>query len=84
MGLIKLLLKAILIPIIVLIVVTIAVIVIIKIRREKKEEQRQIENNMFQPPPITKWASPSYLQKPDPVVYPTATPSQMEQGISRA
>jgi hypothetical protein len=39
---------------------------------------------MFQPPPITKWASPSYLQKPDPVVYPTATPSQMEQGVSRA
>ncbi|KAJ5122723.1 hypothetical protein N7526_009660 [Penicillium atrosanguineum] len=50
MGLIKILLKAILIPIVLLVVVTVVVIVLIKMRREKKEEQRQIQNHSFQPP----------------------------------
>ncbi|KAJ5140448.1 hypothetical protein N7448_003856 [Penicillium atrosanguineum] len=84
MGLIKILLKAILIPIVLLVVVTVVVIVLIKMRREKKEEQRQIQNHSFQPPPITQWAYDNYPQKPLPVVYPAATPGQVEQGIVHA
>lgn len=82
MGLIKILLKAILIPIVLLIVVIVGIIVLIRMRREKKEEQRQIKNQSFQPPPITQWTYPSYPQKPEPVVYPAATTGQVEQGIA--
>lgn len=84
MGLIKILLKAILIPIVLLVVITVIVIVLIKMRREKKEEKRRIQNQSFQPPPITQWANDSYPQKPESVVYPAATPGQMEQGIVHA
>ncbi|KAJ5677578.1 uncharacterized protein N7477_003211 [Penicillium maclennaniae] len=84
MGLIKILLKAILIPIVVLVVITVVVIVLIKMRREKKEEQRQIQKHSFQPPPITQWANDNYPQEPEPVVYPAATPGQMEQGAFHA
>lgn len=82
MGLMKILLKAILIPIVLLVVVTVVIIILIKIRQEKKAEKRQLQNNAFQPPPIVQWEYPRYPQKPEPVVYPTATPSQMERGIA--
>ncbi|KAJ5218477.1 uncharacterized protein N7498_000576 [Penicillium cinerascens] len=84
MGLIKFILKLIFIPIVLLAVVTVVIIFLIRMRREKKAEKRQLENNAFQPPPITQWEYPSYPQKPQPVVYPTGTPSQMERGIAHA
>jgi flagellar biosynthesis/type III secretory pathway M-ring protein FliF/YscJ len=82
MGLIKILLKAILIPIVILIVIIVGIIVLIRMRREKRKEERQMENQSFQPPPIAQWTYPSYPQKPEPVVYPAATPGHVEHGIA--
>lgn len=82
MGLIKLLLKVILIPIIAVIVISVVVAVLIKMHRDRKREERQISHQQFQPPPIQQWIPFQPVQKPAPVVYPTSTPSQMEHGIS--
>ncbi|KAJ5287103.1 hypothetical protein N7478_002789 [Penicillium angulare] len=87
MGLIKLLLKVIFVPIVVLIVIAIAIGICIKMRRDKKKEEEEVQRRGFQPPPVTQWVYPDQLQspvqKPTPVVYPMHTPGQMEAGIVR-
>lgn len=83
MGLVKVLLKAILIPIVLLVVFTAVVVILIKMRREKKRKEQELQNNAFQPPPIQQWAYADPVQKPVPVAYPTTTPNQMEQGVAR-
>ncbi|KAJ5171857.1 hypothetical protein N7492_004450 [Penicillium capsulatum] len=82
MGLVKLLLKAILIPIVLLVVFTVVVVVLVKMRREKKKKEQEAQNHAFQPPPIQQWAYPDTVQKPAPVAY-GVTPAQMEQGTIR-
>jgi cell division protein FtsN len=81
MGLVKLLFKAILIPIVLVIVFAVAIVLLIKMRREKKAKERELQNNAFQPPPIQQWAYPSPVQKPEAAMYSKGTPGQMEQGI---
>lgn len=83
MGAAKVLLKAILIPVIIfLVVVAIAVFLIMR-HRDRKRKEKDIENHVFQPhPPITQWgtgpqptSSPSVpVQKPDAVAYPMQYP----------
>ncbi|KAE8154578.1 hypothetical protein BDV25DRAFT_147513 [Aspergillus avenaceus] len=68
MGLLKIALKAILIPIITLLVITVAVIFFIKKRKSRKEKERSIENG-FQPPPIVQWVPNQDIQKPVPAAY---------------
>ena len=79
MGVAKVLLKAILIPVIIfLVIIAIAVFLIMR-HRDRKRKEKDIENHAFQPPPITQWGTgpqptspPSVpVQKPDAVVYPT-------------
>lgn len=82
MGLVKLLLKAILIPIVLLVVFTAVVVVLVKMRRAKKRKEQELQNNAFQPPPIQQWAYPDLVQKPAPVAY-GVSPGQMEQGVAR-
>ncbi|KAJ5591561.1 uncharacterized protein N7459_001930 [Penicillium hispanicum] len=84
MGLLKLLLKVIIVPIVIVVVLTIVIVMAIKMRRERKQQERELQQNAFQPPPITQWAYPDPVQKPAPVVYPVVTPGQMEQGIGRS
>lgn len=86
MGLLKILLKAIIIPIVLIIVLGVIVVFAIKMRREKKKKEKEIQQNSFQPPPIQQWAHPMSpgIQKPPPAAtYPVNTPSQMEQGVTR-
>lgn len=83
MGAAKVLLKAILIPVIIfLVVVAIAVFLIMR-HRDRKRKEKDIENHVFQPhPPITQWgtgpqptSSPFVpVQKPDAVAYPMQYP----------
>ncbi|OQD72063.1 hypothetical protein PENPOL_c001G04595 [Penicillium polonicum] len=54
MGLVKLLLKVILIPIVVLVVIAVAIVLLIKMRRDRKKKERELENS-FQPPPVQQW-----------------------------
>lgn len=82
MGLVKLLLKAILIPIVLVIVAAVVIVLLVKMRREKKEKGRELQNNAFQPPPVQQWAYPNPIQTPEAAVYPKGTtPGQMEQGV---
>ncbi|KAJ5295495.1 hypothetical protein N7508_010316 [Penicillium antarcticum] len=80
MGLIKLLLKAIIIPIVLLIVVTVVVVFWIKMRREKKQKEKEIETG-FQPPPIQQWVPYTPVQQPAPVY--AKTPGATEHGIAQ-
>lgn len=80
MGLVKVLLKAVLIPIIAFVVIVgIAIFLFIRHRNRKNEEKslESYNNYGFQPPPITQWGTgpqPSSpfvpVQKPEAVVYP--------------
>ncbi|KAI9924932.1 hypothetical protein AWENTII_006562 [Aspergillus wentii] len=76
MGLVKVLLKAILIPIVFVIVVAAVAFFLFKRHRDRKKEDRDIENRGFQPPPIQQWgtghhpSTMSPVQKPEAVVYP--------------
>ena len=79
MGLIKLLLKAILIPIVLLIVISVVVVFAIKMRRDRKKKDRELEQS-FQPPPIQQWVPYTPVQQPAPVY--AKTPGTMEQGIA--
>ena len=83
MGLLKLLLKVIIVPIVVVVVLAIVIVMAIKMRRERKEKERELQQNAFQPPPITQWSYPDQVQKPAPVAYPVVSPAQMEQGMAR-
>jgi len=86
MGLLGILLKAIIIPIVTLIVIGVVIAVVIKMRREKKQKEKELQQNSFQPPPIQQWAYPMSpgIQKPPAVAsYATNNPSQMEQGFAR-
>ncbi|KAJ5770414.1 uncharacterized protein N7511_002465 [Penicillium nucicola] len=78
MGLIKLLLKVIIIPIVLLLVVTVAVVFYIKIRREKKQKQQEVEAG-FHPPPIQQWVPYTPVQQPAPVY--AKSPEATEYGI---
>ena len=78
MGLLKLLLKAILIPIVLLIVVSAVVVFAIKMRRERKKKDKELQGS-FQPPPIQQWVPYTPVQQPAPVY--AKTPGAMEQGI---
>ncbi|OQE45082.1 hypothetical protein PENCOP_c002G04962 [Penicillium coprophilum] len=62
MGLVKLLLKVILIPIIVLVVIAVVVFLLLKMRRDRKKKERELEKS-FQPPPIQQWVpyTPNFL-----------------------
>lgn len=84
MGLVKFLLKVILIPIVLVLVAAVVIILLVKMRREKKEKQRELQNNAFQPPPIQQWSYPEPIQKPEAVMYPKGTLGQIEQGIARS
>ncbi|KAJ5750840.1 hypothetical protein N7533_007868 [Penicillium manginii] len=87
MGLIKILLKAIIIPIVLIIVIGVVIVFAIKIRREKKRKQKEIELNSFRPPPIQQWSYPMSpgIQKPAAVAsYGFKSPTQMEQGAVRS
>lgn len=78
MGLIKLLLKAIIIPIVLIIVICVVVVVAIKMRRDRKKKDKELENS-FQPPPIQQWVPYTPVQQPAPVY--AKTPGAMEQGV---
>ncbi|KAJ5616967.1 hypothetical protein N7537_002081 [Penicillium hordei] len=78
MGLVKLLLKVILIPIVILVVIAVVVVLLIKMRRDRKKNERELENT-FQPPPIQQWVPYTPVQQPAPVYGKTA--GAMEQGI---
>lgn len=78
MGLVKLLLKVILIPIVLVIVAAVVIVLLVKRRREKKEKERELQNTAFQPPPIQQWAYPNHIQKPEAAIYPNGTPGQMK------
>jgi heme/copper-type cytochrome/quinol oxidase subunit 2 len=78
MGLIKLLLKAIIIPIVLLIVVAVVAVFAIKMRRERKQKDKELEQS-FQPPPIQQWVPYTPVQQPAPVY--AKSPGAMEQGI---
>lgn len=83
MGLVKTLLKAIIIPVVLfLVIVAIAIFFLVRHKKHKKEDQT-FENYYasqpppFPPPPITQWGTgpqPSSpfvrVQKPETVVYP--------------
>jgi heme/copper-type cytochrome/quinol oxidase subunit 2 len=79
MGLIKLLLKAILIPVVVLVVIIVAVILLIKMRRDRKKKEKELEKS-FQPPPIQQWVPYTPVQQPAPAYI--KTPGEMEQGVA--
>ncbi|KAJ5458088.1 hypothetical protein N7475_009476 [Penicillium sp. IBT 31633x] len=76
MGLLKLLLKAILIPIVVVIVFTVVIVLLIKMRHDRKKKEKELENS-FQPPPVQQWVPYTPVQQPAPVY--TKTPGEMEQ-----
>lgn len=78
MGLLKLLLKAIIIPIVILIVISVVVVFAIKMRRDRKKKEKELENS-FQPPPIQQWVPYTPVQQPAPVYAKTS--GAMEQGI---
>lgn len=78
MGLVKLLLKVILIPIVVLVVIAVAIVLLIKMRRDRKKKERELENS-FQPPPVQQWVPYTPVQQPAPAY--VKTPGAMEQGI---
>jgi len=78
MGLIKLLLKAIIIPIVLIIVICVVVVVAIKMRRDRKKKDKELENS-FQPPPIQQWVPYTPVQQPAPVY--AKTPGAIEQGV---
>jgi type VI protein secretion system component VasK len=78
MGLLKLLLKAILIPIVVLVVITVVIVLLIKMRRDRKKKEKELEGS-FQPPPIQQWVPYTPVQQPAPAY--AKTPGTMEQGI---
>lgn len=80
MGLVKLLLKAILIPIIVLAVIVVVIFLLIKMRRDRKKKERELENS-FQPPPVQQWVPYTPVQQPAPAY--AKTPGAMEQGIGQ-
>ncbi|KAE8351827.1 hypothetical protein BDV28DRAFT_149619 [Aspergillus coremiiformis] len=54
MGALKILLKAILIPIVLLLVISVVAVFLIKKRRGRKEKERSLESG-FKPPPIVQW-----------------------------
>lgn len=78
MGLVKLLLKAIIIPIVFLIVVSVVVAFAIRMRRQRKQKDKELEQS-FQPPPIQQWVPYTPVQQPAPAY--VKTPGEMEQGI---
>lgn len=78
MGLLKLLLKVILIPIVVLTVIAVVIVLLIKMRRDRKKKDRELEKS-FQPPPIQQWVPYTPVQQPAPAY--VKTPGAMEQGI---
>ncbi|CDM31085.1 African swine fever virus j13L [Penicillium roqueforti FM164] len=78
MGLLKLLLKAILIPIVIIIVIVVVIILLIKMRRDRKKKERELEKS-FQPPPVQQWVPYTPVQQPAPAY--VKTPGVMEQGI---
>ncbi|OQE04819.1 hypothetical protein PENVUL_c029G06244 [Penicillium vulpinum] len=78
MGLVKLLLKAILIPIVVLLVIAVAIFLLIKMRSDRKKKEKELENS-FQPPPIQQWVPYTPVQQPAPAY--VKTPGAMEQGV---
>ncbi|KAJ5952613.1 uncharacterized protein N7479_011026 [Penicillium vulpinum] len=81
MGLVKLLLKAILIPIVVLLVIAVAIFLLIKMRSDRKKKEKELENS-FQPPPIQQWVPYTPVQQPAPAY--VKTPGAMEQGGGHA
>ncbi|KAJ5497163.1 hypothetical protein N7463_009150 [Penicillium fimorum] len=77
MGLVRLLLKAILIPIVVLVIIVVLVL-LVKMRKDRKKKEKELGQS-FQPPPIQQWVSYTPVQQPVPVY--VKTPGEMEQGI---
>ncbi|KAF9253334.1 hypothetical protein DTO013E5_278 [Penicillium roqueforti] len=68
MGLLKLLLKAILIPIVIIIVIVVVIILLIKMRRDRKKKERELEKS-FQPPPVQQWVPYTPVQQPAPAYW---------------
>jgi heme/copper-type cytochrome/quinol oxidase subunit 2 len=88
MGLAKVLLKAILVPIVVVVVLTAVAVIAFKHHRDKKNRNKEIEQQAFRPPPLVQWVPPEAVQKPaatytSVAAYPN-TPGQMEKGFARA
>jgi flagellar basal body-associated protein FliL len=87
MGLIKILLKAIIIPIVLVLVIGVIIVFAVKMHREKKQKKKEIQQTSFQPPPIQQWSYPISpgIQKPAAVAsYGVNTRSQMEQSVARS
>ncbi|GES58110.1 hypothetical protein PENVUL_c029G06244 [Aspergillus terreus] len=88
MGLAKVLLKAILVPIVVVVVLAAVAIIAFKQYRDKKKRNKEIQQQAFRPPPLVQWVPPDAVQKPaatytSVAVYPN-TPGQVEKGLARA
>lgn len=88
MGLVKVLLKAILIPLALFaLIIGIAIYMFIRHRNRKKEDKAlESSQHGFQPPPIQQWGTgpqPSSpfvpVQKPEAVVYPVQYPAAATQ-----
>lgn len=79
MGAVKLLLKAIIIPVVLFFLAVAIIVWLVSRRRQRKQKQNDIENRGFQPPPITQWGTGPYqpslsvppVQKPEAAVYST-------------
>ncbi|KAJ5102009.1 hypothetical protein NUU61_004231 [Penicillium alfredii] len=84
MGLLKVLLKAILIPIVILVILIAITVLVIRRRRGRKQKEEQAQH-AFQPPPIVQWVPHhDVVQQPAPTAYPSKTPGQMEQGLTHS
>ncbi|KAJ5812801.1 hypothetical protein N7447_009824 [Penicillium robsamsonii] len=80
MGLVRLLLKAILIPIVVLVVIIIVSVLLVKMHKDRNKKEKEVEKS-FHPPPIQQWVPYTPVQQPAPAY--VKTPGEMEQGIYR-
>ncbi|KAA8645312.1 uncharacterized protein ATNIH1004_006731 [Aspergillus tanneri] len=82
MGLARILLKAIIIPVVLIILLGALIWFLVKRHREKKREKALEGQHFqhFQAPPITQWAtgphptSPAPMLKPEPIYYPMQQP----------
>lgn len=82
MGAAKILLKAIITPIVLFFLIVAVMVWLVSRHRQRKKEDKDIENRGFLPPPIAQWGTGPYqltpfvppVQKPEAVVYPMQQP----------
>lgn len=82
MGAAKILLKAIIIPVVLFFLVVAVIVWFVSRQRQRTKEEKDIENHGPRPPPITQWGTGPYqstpfvppVQKPEAVIYPMQQP----------